>query len=82
MEDDRCRDAQERIRRLPGCEGISVVHEHGEWRAVRTIGVPDGRRVPAQTGTDVLVRRPSLDEVVAFFERRGGFAQEGGSLVP
>ena len=69
-------EVQARIRLFPGCDGIRVVHEHGEWRAVMSTGADDDGGVPARVGTEVLVRRPTLSLLIDFFERHGGFARE------
>ena len=77
MESDGEREeAQYRIRLFPGCDGIRVVHEHGEWRAVMSTGADDAPGAPSGVGTDILVRRPTLSLLVDFFERHGGFARE------
>jgi len=77
MERDAEREeAQHRIRLFPGCDGVRVVHQQGEWRAVMSEGADDDADVSARGGTDILVRRPTLPLLVDFFERHGGFARE------
>lgn len=74
--------AEERIRLYPGCEGIRVVHEYGEWRAVMPVSVDGDPGQPARVEADILVRRATLPALIEFFERHGGFASEPQTSVP
>jgi hypothetical protein len=79
MERDAEREeAEERIRLFPGCDGIRVVNQQGEWQAMMSDGADDGADSSSRAGTEVLVRRPTLSLLVDFFERHGGFARERG----
>jgi len=59
------REAEERIRLYPGCEGVRVVGGPGAWQAVM-----------ATSEDDVLARRATLPLLTDFFESHGGFARE------
>jgi len=69
-------EAQDRIGLFPGCEGVRVEGDQGEWRAVMTISADDPAGGPAREADDILVRRPTLALLVDFFERHGGYARE------
>lgn len=69
-------EAEQRIRLYPGCEGIRVVPEQGEWWAVLTVPGKDDSGAPSLVATEVLVRRSTLALLVDFFEQHGGFASE------
>ena len=69
-------EAEQRIRLFPGCEGIRVVRQQGEWWAVLTVPGDDESGAPSREGIEILARRSTLALLVDFFEQHGGFASE------